>query len=106
MDHPDYDMEGFLRDNPGFVAGPGQHYPDTYKLPNHPTFSNESKYHGKDGAEGGQWEKNKDGTWTFTPGRTNLEHHTPQELKDYFDRIEPGNKLNMPSEVEGFPYEF
>jgi len=72
------------------------HAPDTYKLPNHPTFSNESIYSGKEGAEGGKWSKNPDGSWNFTPGKTNLEHFTPQQLQDYFQRVEPGNHLILP----------
>jgi len=95
----DYDYEAWQRANPGVTMAPGQHYPDTYKLPNHPTFSTESMYHGQDGAEGGQWAKNDDGSWTFTPGRTNLEHWSPAELQDYFERVEPGNTLNLPSQL-------
>jgi hypothetical protein len=49
----DYDMRGYFMD---IVMGKqkdlsdlAQHYPDTYKLPNHPSFSNESIYStGKD----------------------------------------------------------
>jgi hypothetical protein len=101
-EEPDYDYEawqaaGSPRDP---ITG---HGPDTFKLPNHPTFSNESIYHGRDGNEGGQWEQNEDKTWTFTPGRTNLEHHSPQELRDYFERVEPGNHLNLPSRSESAP---
>jgi len=88
-------MQGFHKYNPDFQPGEGQHYPDTFKKPNHPTFSNESIYHGGK-YEGGQWQKNEDGSYQFTPGRTNLEHYTPQELQDYFNKVEPGNKLNLP----------
>src|SRR6266853_2284502 len=38
----DYDMQGFHKYSPDFTPGSGQHFPDTYKKPNHPTFSNES----------------------------------------------------------------
>jgi hypothetical protein len=102
----DYDYEAWQRANPDAVMAPGQHYPDTYKRPNHPTFSNESMYHGQGGAEGGQWEVGRDGKWMFTPGRTNLEHYSVEELQDYFKRVEPDSKLNLPSEMPGFPYEF
>src|SRR5262249_143497 len=55
------------------------HLPDTFKLPNHITFSTGSKYHGVGGNEGGVWDKlpASPGTpeehqpWMFTPGRTN-----------------------------------
>jgi broad specificity phosphatase PhoE len=93
----DYDMQGFHKYNPDFTPGEGQHYPDTYKKPNHPTFSNESIYHGGK-YEGGQWQQNPDKSYQFTPGRTNLENHSPEELQDYFNKVEPGNKLNLPQE--------
>jgi hypothetical protein len=51
----DYDMEGYFNDV--ILKGKDQssinpsdnrmHYPDTYKLPNHPTFSAQSKYYKK-----------------------------------------------------------
>jgi len=41
----DYDLRGFYNENPNFnVNDPNQHLTDKFKLPNHPTFSNESKY--------------------------------------------------------------
>ena len=87
----DYDLrgdwaQGAARDERG-------HGTDTFKKPNHPTFSTGSKYHGADDTEGGEWGKADDGSWTFKPGKSNLEHFSPEELKDYFDKVEPGNKL-------------
>lgn len=87
----DYDYDSWQAANPGVEMAPGQHYPDTYKLPNHMTFSDESIYN-KDGAEGGHWGL-EDGKDTFTPGKTNLENHSPDELRDYFKRVEPDTKL-------------
>jgi hypothetical protein len=86
-------MRGFHKDNPDFVTAPGKHFPDTYKKPNHPTFSDESKYHGGK-YEGGHWgfENGKD---TFTPGRTNLEQHTAKEIQDYFKEYEPNVILKL-----------
>ena len=91
-----YDYESWQRANHGVTMAPGQHYPDTYKLPEHPTFSNESMYHGKNGAQGGQWDKNSDGAWTFTPGPTNLQNYSRQQLQDYFQRVEPDSQLILP----------
>lgn len=71
------------------------HGPDTFKLPNHITFSDESMYHGKEGNEGGHWSKLADDRWAFTPSMTNLEHHSMGELKAYFKKYEPGNVLNV-----------
>lgn len=89
----DYDLPGYFKSGGRLAEG---HLPDTYKKPNHPTFSSESQYHGVGGAEGGSWMKNPDGTFTFTAGRTNLEHWGPQGLQKYFEKYEPGNKLVIP----------
>lgn len=44
MDETDYDLRGFFKDGNSFDAA--GHGADWYKKPNHPTFSNESQYHG------------------------------------------------------------
>lgn len=53
----DYDLRGFYRKNPTFsVNTPGQHMTDEFKLPNHPTFSNESsRYNAQSKHLGGRW---------------------------------------------------
>jgi hypothetical protein len=85
-DVADYDMRGAWAN--GIAADANAHFPDTYKKPNHPTFSNESIYHGVDGYEGGQWSKKADFD-AFTPGRTNLEMRSPQELEQYLKQSDP-----------------
>lgn len=111
-DSYDYDMQGFHAANPDVKMDEGQHFPDTFKKPNHPTFSTESKYHGTavdakakyrdDGEiegkthEGGEWELLDNNKFAFTPGRTNLEHHSTQELIDYFKKHEPNSRLVLP----------
>ena len=62
----DYDMRGAWKE--GVQADPQSgHFPDTYKKPNHPTFSNESKYHGADGRMGGRWDADETGSETLQP---------------------------------------
>lgn len=100
-DSRDYDMKGYFKDilldNPDKGANaPGEHYPDTYKKPWHPTFSDESMYHGVAGNEGGNWGRNDKGQDTFTPGPTNVKLHGLLGLIDYFDKHEPDNELLMP----------
>ena len=52
----DYDLKGFYKENPNFKAeDKNQHLTDKYKLPNHPTFSVESKYY-KEGMPAGKWD--------------------------------------------------
>jgi len=53
----DYDLRGFFKENPNFSAKPGEHMTDRFKLPNHPTFSNESKYYNDETKHlGGHWD--------------------------------------------------
>lgn len=54
----DYDLRGFWKKNPGWsIDQPEAHMTDEFKLPNHPTFSNESKYYGPATAHlGGTWD--------------------------------------------------
>lgn len=89
----DYDMRGFWKDGNQFAEN--GHGADTYKKPNHPTFSDQSKYHGVNGAFGGTWTE-KDGEVSFTPSVTNLRNMPSAELQKYFDKYEPGVKLNLP----------
>jgi hypothetical protein len=95
----DYDYGSWQAANPGVEMAPGQHYPDTYKLPNHMTFSDESIYHGVNGAQGGHWGTDENGADTFTPGVTNLQQHSMGELKDYFAKVEPNAKL-LPPDID------
>lgn len=69
------------------------HLPDTYKKPNHITFSDESQY---DDGGAGHWEKAKDGKWSFTPGPTNLKYHSMDEIRRYFKEYEPDAVLKEP----------
>ena len=52
-------------------ASTDDHLGDRYKLPTHPTFSTESKYSNSK-TPGGEWNENKDGTWTFKPSWVNI----------------------------------
>lgn len=92
----DYDLQG------AFKAGitPSEkdgHFPDTFKKPSHMTFSDESKYSTPDNP-GGHWQKledNPDYEWSFSPGKANLQHHSIDDLKEYFKR-EPNSRLDLP----------
>jgi hypothetical protein len=96
LDTYDYDMRGFWKSN-GQFADNG-HAGDEFKKPNHPTFSDLSKYHGVDGTQGGTWGGGQDGQpWTFTPGTTNLQVHDPADLQRYFQQVEQGNQLILPA---------
>ena len=91
----DYDLKGWWKDNQDATLS-DKHLTDEFKKPNHPTFSTFSKYNNVDGTQGGQWNKQSDTTWSFTPGLTNLQNFSADEMKDYFAKVEPGNKVNLP----------
>ena len=86
----DYDARGAwkaIRD--GLMDGPDArgHLGDMFKKPNHPTFSDQSIYHGVDGWVGGHWAQDEDGRTAFTVGETNM--MSPEWLQGYFQQIEP-----------------
>ncbi len=96
-DLADYDLRGAWQQSGGAVDARG-HGPDTFKKPNHPTFSNESIYDGAEGVSGGRWQQTGKDAWNFlaTPG--NLKYRSPAELKQYFNEVEPGVQLILPQE--------
>ncbi len=94
QDTADYDMRGAWK--AGATKSENGHLPDTWKKPNHVTFSDESMYHGVNGNLGGRWEEQPDKTWSFAPGKTNLKNFTRDALKAYFEEHEKGNKLVLP----------
>ncbi len=90
----DYDARGAWKElQAGTMSEDARgHLGDKYKKPNHPTFSDQSIYHGADGYYGGHWEQDKDGNTTaFVPGIANM--LSPSALRGYFLRAEPGIKL-------------
>ena len=88
LDLGDYDVRGYwLGGNTPDERGHGT---DQYKKPNHPTFSNESKYHKVDGFEGGTWGEN-----SFRPSKTNLHFRNKGQLIEYFIKREPGVTLDF-----------
>ncbi len=85
----DYDLRGFWKSGAAFADN--GHGGDTFKKPNHPTFSNQSQYHGVDGAQGGTW-----GDGTFTPSPHNLQMMSAPALQRYFNEREPDTRLVLP----------
>lgn len=92
----DYDLQGWWKANPNTDLGNG-HLTDQWKKPNHPTFSDQSMYHGADGNEGGKWIELGGGKYSFVPGRTNFDNHPVSSMQDYFQQREPGNTLDITS---------
>jgi hypothetical protein len=68
----DYDLQGaFLA---GATPSENGHLPDTFKKPNHPTFSDQSQYAGAPGARPGHWEGD-----TFVPPEEKTPPNASQE---------------------------
>jgi len=96
----DYDMEGAKA--AGIKPDERGHYPDTYKRPNHITFSTDSKY-SDDKTPGGVWKEKEKGKWSYTPSDFVLSQHSPEELEQYFKEKEPDSELILPSQSESLP---
>lgn len=90
----DYDLRGAWKE--GSAGTGGEHSPDTYKKPNHPTFSNQSKYNGAEGKTGGEWVDQGNGKYLFNASDTNVSNLGEQGLRDYFSKYEKGNSVNLP----------
>jgi hypothetical protein len=99
-DRYDYDVNGY------FLSGAGTdsrgHGTDKFKKPNHPTFSDESQYHGLDGYVGGRWVTTPTGQFTYQPSQTNVDFHSVPGLQQYFQRVEPGVSL-LPAQAPPVP---
>lgn len=88
----DYDLRGAWKDNA--KAAMNGHLPDTYKKPNHPTFSQESVYAKKVGGAGAWAQQGK--KWVFKAGPENLKNFGADGLKLYFQHVEPDALLVLP----------
>lgn len=109
-DQYDYDLRGAwlaaTQGNPEtqWLVGVGRpdtrgHLPDTWKKPNHPTFSSGSQYQSV-GVTGGEWQpQNADQTvWNYLASPQNMRmQERPNALSDYFRRVERGNTLVEPA---------
>lgn len=97
----DYDMQGAFK--AGVLQSGNGHFPDTFKKPNHTTFSDQSQYNGADGYQGGSWVDNGNNTYTFNASPTNVQMTDPTSLQQYFATREQGNTLNLPLPIPPIP---
>lgn len=87
----DYDLRGAWKADAKQAAN--GHLPDTWKKPNHPTFSVESMYNGNGGLVGGRWIGDDKAGWSFQPGPANYSVYGLPNLERYMTKYEPGVKL-------------
>ena len=96
-DEIDYDLRGDWKT--GAARDKRGHGGDTFKKPNHPTFSEHSQYHGVPDEEGrpqvgGRWIKDKKGrVGAFEQSETNQQHWPEWAIKDYLGSQEKGVSL-------------
>lgn len=103
----DYDLRGAWKANA--QAASNGHLPDTWKKPNHYTFSNESIYSGPY-TPGGQWtqtgpgsRQNPEGQYQFQATPQNLKYRDANALSQYFQGYEPGNTVILPQNALARP---
>ena len=94
---PDYDVRGAYDAglDPDPVTG---HLDDTFKLPNHITYSTDSRAAQAKGAPpAGRWVGSNKGGWTFYASPTNIQNAGSIEaLQEYFRDNEKDSKLVLP----------
>lgn len=90
---PDYDLQGYISQYGKPDQSRGQHLTDEYKLPNHITFSEDSKY-SNEKIRGGKWNK-ENGRWHFYPSAYNLMVTPREALIEYFRKYEPDAILHL-----------
>ena len=96
MDMGAYDVQGFWKSGDYKRMDQDNHGSDTWKKPNHPTFSNQSKYHGVDGWYGGNW--TEDGG--YQPSKQTLQMYNPGYYEWMF-----GTEPNRPEHLDMSRYE-
>ena len=103
-DEFDYDTRGFFK--AGESSDERGHGTDRFKKPNHPTFSNESMYHGSPDPwggvyEGGQWSEDS-GKSRYRPASSMFRKtHDSNAMKKYFQKYEPESELIIPHSEPG-----
>lgn len=91
-DAENYDIERYQKES-GAAANQSGHSPDTYKKPNHPTFSQESIY-SNPLQQGGVWSQEG----KFTPSALNLKNMPADEMQSYFNEVESPEALDLPAD--------
>lgn len=93
----DYDLRGAW--STGLKPSENNHLPDTFKKPNHPTFSQQSAYSNEQ-TPGGQWVDMGNGKWIFNATQFNVDNYGVDKLKEYFQKYEPDSKLVLPDQYQ------
>ena len=94
---PDYDVRGAY--DAGLDPDERGHLDDAFKLPNHITYSEDSRAaKAKDAPPAGKWVGDDKKGWTFYASPTNIKNAGGVEaLQEYFRKHEKDVKLVLPS---------
>lgn len=107
-ENPAYDYEGFYMEDPErawrmLKGDPEVHFTDKYKLPNHPTFSDESIYSTPQ-THGGHWYE-IDGKFIYYPSKYTDTPERNQRRREYMmntgEGYSVGNKVYFPNDERG-----
>lgn len=90
----DYDLRGAWKSNA--QAATNGHLPDTWKKPNHPTFSSESMYSSPANGQGGNWVDAPGGKYVYWASPANLRYQSAPSLASYFKEREPDSSVVLP----------
>jgi hypothetical protein len=96
MDKGAYDIQGFWKSGDWKKRDADNHGTDTWKKPNHPTFSNQSKYNGEGGWYGGNWTEDAG----YQPSKQSLNNYGP----DYYNWMF-GEEPNRPEYLDMSRYD-
>jgi hypothetical protein len=89
----DYDLRGAWKSRA--QASANNHLPDTYKKPNHMTFSEGSIYANRE-SRPGQWVENA-GRWTYRASPDLGRYRDPSAVLNYFQYAEPDSQVRLPN---------
>jgi hypothetical protein len=94
MDEDNYDLRGYFLNEArkGEIPIDEGHLVDTYKKPNHPTFSNQSRY-SRNPYVGGEWQQTGLKNYAFIPSEWNKRVWPREFLEEYFSVAEPDAEL-------------
>ena len=93
---PDYDVRAAY--DAGMDPDERGHLNDEFKLPNHITYSDESRAaKAKDAPPAGKWVGSEEGGWTFYASPTNIQNAGGVDaLREYFRKYEKESRLVLP----------
>lgn len=100
QDEQDYNLESYYNSLKANPNEKGMHLEDEGKLPNHPTFSTQSKENVPVIKQGGEWVQDDTipNGWKFKASPHNIENMGAENLQRYFNEVESPEALDIPND--------